>query len=147
MLTDYNNLYRFIDTKSLSSRQVYLAHELSKYHFRIDYRQGKANEAIDALFCFLQRNEDEKEKVWTENTQLLHCLQSSLTNATLLGLSTSSSLSLLYQVLNYRTHALKQLRQFWNSLWIEPTNEGLYLASIYSIKLRLQELWKTNSET
>ncbi len=48
MLTDHNNLQRFIDTKSLSSRQVRWAQELSKYHFRIDYRQGKANGAADA---------------------------------------------------------------------------------------------------
>ena len=38
VLTDHNNLRRFIDTKSLSSRQVRLAQELSRYHFRIDYR-------------------------------------------------------------------------------------------------------------
>ena len=38
VLTDYNNLRRFMDTKSLSSRQVRWAQELSRYHFRIDYR-------------------------------------------------------------------------------------------------------------
>ncbi len=37
MLTDHNNLQRFMDTKSLSSRQVRWAQELSRYHFRIDY--------------------------------------------------------------------------------------------------------------
>ena len=36
VLTDHNNLRRFMDTKSLSSRQVCLAQELSKYHFWID---------------------------------------------------------------------------------------------------------------
>ncbi len=34
---DCNNLQRFMDTKSLSSRQVWWARELSKYNFRIDY--------------------------------------------------------------------------------------------------------------
>ena len=37
VLTDHNNLRRFIDTKSLSSRQVCWAQEFSCYHFRIDY--------------------------------------------------------------------------------------------------------------
>ena len=37
ILTNYNNLCRFMDMKSLSSRQVYWAQELSQYHFRIDY--------------------------------------------------------------------------------------------------------------
>ena len=38
VLTDHNNLRRFIETKSLSSRQVRSAQELSCYHFRINYR-------------------------------------------------------------------------------------------------------------
>ena len=38
VLTDHNNLCRFMDTKSLSSRQVRWAQELSRYHFRINYR-------------------------------------------------------------------------------------------------------------
>ena len=37
MLTDHNNLQRFIDTKNLSSKQVQWAQELSRYHFQIDY--------------------------------------------------------------------------------------------------------------
>ena len=38
VLTDHKNLRRFMDTKSLSSRQVRWAQELSHYHFQIDYR-------------------------------------------------------------------------------------------------------------
>ena len=38
VLTNHNNLRQFMDTKSLSSRQVRWAQELSRYHFRIDYR-------------------------------------------------------------------------------------------------------------
>ena len=52
VLTDHNNLRRFMDTKSLSSRQVRWAQELSCYHFQIDYCQGKANGAADALSRF-----------------------------------------------------------------------------------------------
>ena len=37
VLTNYNNLYRFIDTKNLSSRQVHLAQELFCYQFCIHY--------------------------------------------------------------------------------------------------------------
>ncbi len=49
VLTDHNNLQRFMDTKSLSSRQARWAQKLSRYYFWIDYRQGKANRAADAL--------------------------------------------------------------------------------------------------
>ena len=110
VLTDHNNFRRFMETKSLSSRQVWWAQELSRYHFQIDYLQGKANGAGDVLSCFPQRNEDEEEKFRAENTQIFHCLQSSLTNTTLSGLSASASLSSLYQVLICETHGLSQLR-------------------------------------
>ena len=60
VLTDHNNLCRFIDTKSLSSKQVRWAQELFCYHFRIDYWQGKANGAADALLQYPQRNAEEK---------------------------------------------------------------------------------------
>ena len=63
MLINHNNLRRFIDTKSLSSRQVCWAQKLSSYHFWIDYRQGKANGAANALSCFSPRNKDEEEKL------------------------------------------------------------------------------------
>lgn len=53
VFTNHNNLCRFMDTKSLNSRQVRWAHELFEYYFRIDCRQGKANGAEDALFRFL----------------------------------------------------------------------------------------------
>ena len=37
ILIDHNNFCRFMDTKSLSSKQVRWAQNLSYYHFRIDY--------------------------------------------------------------------------------------------------------------
>ena len=87
VLTGHNNLRRFLDTKTLSARQVRWAQELSRFHFRIDYRQGKANGAADALSRFPLRSSDEEEKLWAENIKILHCLQPSLPNASLSGLS------------------------------------------------------------
>ena len=60
VLTDYNNLRQFMDTKSLSSRQVRWVQKLSHYHFQIDYYQCKANRAVYALSRFLQSSTDEK---------------------------------------------------------------------------------------
>ena len=73
-------------------------------------------------------------------------MQSSLTSANPSGLSTSSSLSLLYQVLICGTNALPQLRQFWSTFQLKLANKGPYQASIGSMRLRLQELQETDSE-
>ncbi len=61
VLTDDNNLQHFMDTKILSSRQVRSAQELSKYHFRIDYRKDKANEAADILSQYPQWSAKEEK--------------------------------------------------------------------------------------
>ena len=81
VLTDHNNLRRFKDTKSLSSRQVRWAQKLFQYHFQIDYCQGKANAAADVLSRVSQRNQDEEDELRAENGRILHRLQNSLTNA------------------------------------------------------------------
>ena len=47
ILTDHNNLQKFMDKKSLSSHQVRRAQQLSRYHFWIDDCQRKANAAAD----------------------------------------------------------------------------------------------------
>ena len=147
MLIDYNNLSRFMDTKILSFHQVWWAKELSRYHFRIDYCKSKANRAVDAVSHFPQRSLDKKEKLWAENSQILYWLQTSLINASLSGLSvTSSSLSPLHQVLICRRHALLQLCQFWSTFQFELANKGPYQASIGSMKLRLQELQEIDSK-
>ena len=112
VLTDHNNLRRFMDTKSLSSKQVRWAQKLSRYHFRIDYCQSKANGAADALSQYPQQNAEEEEVLRKENFKILYRLQSSLTNASLSELSTSAELSLLHRVLFCGTHVLPQLRQF-----------------------------------
>ena len=74
VLTDYNNLRRFMDTKSLSSKQVRYAQELFWYHFQIDYCQRKANAAADALSMFPQKSQDEKNELRAENGQIFHRL-------------------------------------------------------------------------
>ena len=49
IFTNYNNLNRFMNTKSLTSRQVCWAQKLFCYYFYINYQQSKVNGAIDAL--------------------------------------------------------------------------------------------------
>ena len=135
VLTDHNNLRRFMDTKSLSSRQVRWAQELSQYHFRIDYRQGKANVAANALSRFPQRSQDEEEELRAENGRIFYHLKNSLTSANLASFSAPSH---LHQVLIFGTYVLSRLRQFWNGLQEKLAQEGPYV--IEGMRLRLQEL-------
>ena len=146
VLTDHNNLRRFMNTKSLSSRQIRWAQELSRYHFRIDYRQGKANGAADALSRYPQRSAEEEETLRDENVKILHRLQSSLTNASLSSLSTSVELSPLHRVLICGTYVLPQLRQFWDDIRGELANEGPYKVNIGGMRLRLSELQESDPE-
>ncbi len=83
-----------MDIKSLSPSQICWAQELSQYHFQIDYRQGKANAAADALSRFPQRNETEEEALRDENSQILHQLQTSLIRANIARLSQSEHLAM-----------------------------------------------------
>ena len=132
-----------MDTKSLSSRQVRWAQELSRYHFQINYCQEKANAAADALLKFPQQSQNEEDELRAENGQIFYYLQNSLTNASLAGLSLLSSSSLsshLHQVLICGTYVLSQLRQFWKSLRNKLTNKKPYQASVGLMQLRLQEL-------
>ena len=141
VLTDHNNLRRFMDTKSLSCRQVRWAQELSRYHFQINYCQGKANAVADALSRFPQRSQDEEKELQAENGQILHCLQNSLTSASLAGLNLSSSSSFpsqLHQVLICGTYVLPQLQQFWQGLRKELAQEGPYIVG--GMRLRLHKL-------
>ena len=110
VLTNHNNLRQFIDTKSLSSRQVRWAQKLSCYHFQIDYCQAKANGAADALSQHPQQNAEEENALRAKNVKILYRLQSSLSNASLSGLSTLAELSQLHRVLICRTYVLPQLR-------------------------------------
>ena len=104
VLTDHNNLRRFMDTKSLSPRQVRWAQELSRYNFRIDYRQGKANGTADALSRYPQRSQGEEEVLRAENTRILHRLQSSLTSASISGITSTQHLTPPHHVNICGTH-------------------------------------------
>ena len=112
VLTNYNNFCQFMNTRNLISCQVRWAQELLQYHFQIDYHQRKANRVADALFCFSQRNQVKEDKLQTENTQILHKLQSSLTNTSFSGLCLTKNLSPLYQIFICGTHILPQVQQF-----------------------------------
>ena len=136
-----------MDTKSLSSRQVRWAQELSRYHFQIDYCQGKANRAANTLSRFPQRSFDEKEKFPAKNTQILHCLQSFLTRASLSGLSLgSNNLSPLHRVLICGTHVLPHLCQFWETFQTELADKKPYKASIGGMRLRIAKLQESDDE-
>ena len=74
MLTNYNNLRRFKNTKSLSFRQIRWAQKLFCYHFQIDCHQGKANGAADALSQYPQQSAEEEKTPRDENVKILHRL-------------------------------------------------------------------------
>lgn len=63
-----------MDIKNLSFKQVRWAQELSKYHFRIDCLQGKANKTADDLCQYPQRNTEEEKTLQPKNTKILHQL-------------------------------------------------------------------------
>ena len=115
VLTDHNNFRRFIETKSLSSRQVRWAQEISRYHFQIDYSQGKANGAADPLSWYSQQSAKEEETLRSENVKILHRLQSLLARVSSFSASHPSQLSLLHQVLICTTTVFPQLRRFWDT--------------------------------
>ena len=133
-----------MDTKSLSSRQVCWAQKLSCYHFQIDYCQGKANGAADALSRYSQRSAEEENTLRAENVKILYRLQSLL--AKISGLSVNSShLSTLHQVLICGTYVFPQLNQFWDSLQSGIAHDGPY-ASIGGINLQLPKLKDNDKE-
>ena len=146
VLIDHNNLCWFMDAKSLSSRQVCCTQKLSRYHFQIDYRQGKANEATDALSWYFQQSAEEEETLQAKNVKILHCLQSSLANTSLSSLNTSVKLLLFYRVLICGTYILPQLRQFWDNIQSKLANKGFYKVSIGGMRLRLAKLQESDKE-
>ena len=137
VLTDHNNLCHFMDTKSLSSRQVCWAQELSCYHFRIDYWQGKANRAADTLSQYPQQNAKEEATFRAKNTKILHRLQSSLADVSGLFLDVFSPFQ---QILVCGIAVLPQLRQFWDSFQSKIANKAPYNVSIGAMRLKLPDL-------
>ena len=95
---------------------------------------------------FPQRNQAKEDELQTENTRILHKLQSSLTNASLSGFNTSAELLPLHRVLICGTHVLLQLRQFWNTFRAELGAEGPYRVSIGAMRLRLLKLQESDDE-
>ncbi len=132
-----------MDTKSLSSRQVQLAQKLSRYHFQIDYWQGKANGAIDTLSQYPQRSAKEEETFWAKNIKILRQLQSSLVQVLGLNVSGLSVLGLidipspLHQVFICRKTVLPQLRQFWDTIRSELADKSPYSMHIGGMRMRL----------
>ena len=95
IFTNHNNLWQFMDTKTLSSGQIRLAYKVFWYYFQIDYCQSKANRAEDTVSRFSQQDDEKKANSWAKNTRVFHRLQSSLINASILGLNTTFSVFLL----------------------------------------------------
>ena len=125
-----------MDKKSLSSRQVWWIQELFWCHFQIDYCQGKANAAVDALLKFFQKSQNKKNELQAENGRIFHHLQNSLTNASLAGLSFSSFFpSHLHKVLICGIYVLPQLWQFWNSLQKELAQEKPYVVGDMKLQI------------
>ena len=139
VLTDHKNLRRFIETKSLTFRQVRWAKVLFRYYFWIHYCQSKANRAADALSRYPQQNVKEEETFRTENIKILHHLQSLLARVSRL-LANSSQLSLFHQVLICKTTVWPQLHQFWDSLRDKIAWDSPYITNIGGMRLRLSEL-------
>ena len=76
VFTNHHNLKKFMKITKFSSRQVRWVQELSRYNFRIDYRQNKKN-STNVLFQrsnLMQKNEDVRKK----NRRILHRFQKSL---------------------------------------------------------------------
>ena len=88
---------------------------------------------------FPQRNQNEKEELQAENSQIFHQLQNSLTSASLASLL-SSLLSHLHQVLICKTYILSQLHHFWDGLRRKLASKSPYIASIAGMRLRLHKL-------
>ena len=134
VFTNHNNLCQFMNKKSLSSRQIHWAKEYSHYRLQINYCQGKANRAANALFWYPQRSA-EKEKIFrAKNVNNHYYLQSSL--AKVFRLSTSH-FSLLHQIFICKTTILLWLNNFWNTLQAKLNNKGPYKDSISAIHLKL----------
>ena len=52
VLTDYNSVFSFMNTKSLSSCQIYWIQKLSKYYVQINYCQSKKNRVANLVSYF-----------------------------------------------------------------------------------------------
>ena len=120
-----------------------MAQKLSRYHFRINYRQGKANGVADTLLRYRQQNAKEEATFQTKNTKILHRLQFSLANVSGLSLDVPS---LFYQILVCFTTVLLQLWRFWDFFQSKIANEGPYNVNIRAMRIRLPDLQSDNNQ-
>ena len=134
ILTNHNNLRRFMETKSLSSRQVRWAKKLCRYHFQMNYRQGKANKVANTLFRYPQRSAKKEKALRAENVKILHRLQSLLARVSGL-LVDSSQLSPLHQIFICGTTILLQLHQFWDFFQSKIAQNSPYIVNVGGIRL------------
>ena len=131
IFTNHNNLCWFIDIKS----------ELKASPLGpIDYCQGKANKAVDALFWYPQQSAEEEKTLCAENVKILHRLQSLLARVSGFLACQLSQLSLLYQILICGTSVFPQLRQFWNSLQSNIAQNSPYITNIGGMRLQFSKL-------
>ena len=90
------------------------------------------------MLRFLQKSQDEEKELQAENGQIFHCLQNSLTSASLASIFFRPLH--LHLVFICETYVLLQLREFWDSLQSKLLDESLYTTIICSMRLRLHEL-------
>ena len=124
VLINDNNLYQFMNPKSLSSKQVCWAQELFYYHFRIDYRQSKAKEAANTWFHYLQQSAEEEKTLQAEIVKILYRLQSLLVRVSGL-LVNLSQLSPFHQIFICGTIVFPDLYQFWDFFWSDIARDSL----------------------
>lgn len=129
VLTDHNNLRRFMDVKKLSGRQIRWAQELSTYNFRIDYKAGTRNPAngLSQRPDFLEEDNDAIEA----NKRCLYGLQQSLQKG--LGFDTPLTPSAEQQNSDHETRCAyvrrsltlvhKSLKDFWSDTQLMPSVE------------------------
>ena len=130
VLTNYNNLRQFINTKSLSSQQVHGTQNLSCYHFHIDYRQGKANRNTDALSCWEYKN---------------FSVSAFLANQRLYVYYPSCLCRVFESSYYLRDKYFFRLMLVLRNVPLKTTADGLYQASIRDMKLKLVELQTKDS--
>ena len=98
------------------------------------------------MLQYPQQSAEEKKTLCNKNVKILYRLQSSLSNASLSGLSASAELLSLHQVLICGTYVLPQLHQFWDTFRAKLGAEGPYRVSIGVMRLRLSELQESDDE-
>lgn len=108
-----------MDIKILSYGHACWDQEIFRYHFRINYSQGEANEAANFRSWFIQRRQEEEKEV---TSQILESLLTIVftKNCQFFGPSYFEHVStlimsriLLQQVLICEKHVFPQLRYFW----------------------------------